>query len=184
MNHKICLNIWIYIVVGFFICIFFLFKIDEKFNLNEKTLFHIAETDNSPSCLKMFYFIEKYSKEYNVPKYIAYNIAYKETRYLGPFHWGYNHKQTSSVGALGPMQIMLSTSEFINKEKINANTLKNNIEYNVRTSMRLLNYLHKKYKKWDVVCGVYNTGKVLVNDYALFCSTNKNYKELWVKPKN
>jgi len=103
---------------------------------------------------------------------------------LGPFHWSYNHAQGSKAGALGPMQIMPATSEFINKEPIGGKKLKTDIEYNVRTSMKLLRYLHNKYKKWDIVCGVYNTGKVLVNDYAMYCSNTKDYKKMWIKPQN
>lgn len=184
MNHKFCLNVWIYIVFAFIISLFFIVKTEDKVNLDDGVLFYLAETDNSPNCLKMYYFIEKYSNEYEIPKHIAYNIAYKETRYLGPFHWSYKHAQSSVVGALGPMQIMPSTSEFINKEKVSLKQLKTDIEYNVRTSMKLLNHLYKKYKKWDIVCGVYNTGKVMVNDYALYCSETKDYKEKWITPQN
>lgn len=184
MNHKFCLNVWVYIVFAFIISLFFIVRTEEETNLDDGDLFYLAGTDNSPNCLKMYYFIEKYSDEYKIPKHIAYNIAYKETRYLGPFHWSYKHAQTSVVGALGPMQIMPSTSKFINKESVHLNKLKTDIEYNVRTSMKLLNYLHKKYKRWDLVCGVYNTGKVLVNDYAMYCSNTKEYKDKWIKPKN
>jgi len=184
MNYKFCLNIWVYIVFGFIISLFFIIKLENKTELDDDVLFYLADTDNSPNCLKMYYFIEKYSEEYGIPKHIAYNIAYKETRYLGPFHWSYNHAQGSKAGALGPMQIMPATSEFINKEPIGGKKLKTDIEYNVRTSMKLLRYLHNKYKKWDIVCGVYNTGKVMVNDYALYCSETKDYKKMWIKPQN
>ena len=147
MNHKFCLNVWVYIVFAFIISLFFIVRTEEETNLDDDDLFYLAGTDNSPNCLKMYYFIEKYSDEYKIPKHIAYNIAYKETRYLGPFHWSYKHAQTSVVGALGPMQIMPSTSKFINKESVHLNKLKTDIEYNVRTSMKLLNHLHKKYKR-------------------------------------
>ena len=59
---------------------------------------------NSPYCLQMYTSIEKYSEQYNIPKYIAYNVAYLETRYRGPFDWNYDHRQTYSAGAKGPMQ--------------------------------------------------------------------------------
>ena len=41
------------------------------------------ETKNNPSSSKsmlVYDMIEKYSEEYNIPKHIAYNIAYKETK--------------------------------------------------------------------------------------------------------
>ena len=46
----------------------------------------------SPTSMRMYELIEKYSDKYDVPKYIAYNVAFKETRYQGPFHWNYNPK--------------------------------------------------------------------------------------------
>jgi soluble lytic murein transglycosylase-like protein len=58
----------------------------------------------------MYESIEKYSEIYDVPKYIAYNVAYMETKYRGPFHFNYNPEQVSSAGALGPMQIMPGTA--------------------------------------------------------------------------
>lgn len=43
-----------------------------------------------PNSIKMYECIDKYSKKYNVPDYIAYNVAYLETRYKGPFHGNIN----------------------------------------------------------------------------------------------
>jgi hypothetical protein len=60
----------------------------------------------SPTSLKMYELLEKYSEEYDIPKHIAYNVAFLETRYQGPFHWNYVPARTSPVGAVGPMQIM------------------------------------------------------------------------------
>ena len=60
----------------------------------------------SPACLRMYDAIHKYAEIYQVPKNYAFGIAYKETTYRGPFDWKYNHKRTSCVGAIGPMQTM------------------------------------------------------------------------------
>ncbi len=182
MNIKSCFVFWI---SSIFLFLFLIFTTQSQpVSVDEEEIVLLSGTQNSPPCLKMFEFIEHYSKEYGVPKHIAYNVAYKETRYLGPFDWDYNPNQASGVGAVGPMQVMPATSEFINKEKITSQRLKTDIEYNIRTSMKLLNHLHKTYKDWSVVCGVYNTGKVMVNDYALYCVNNKDYKSKWVKPQN
>ena len=135
----------------------------------------------TPKCLVMFELIEKYSSEYGIPKYIAYNIAYKETRYKGPFHWTYNPHQTSSAGAIGAMQIMPGTSKLINKKKVKKDTLMYDLDFNVKTSMKLLSKLYKKYRNWSIVCGCYNTGKPMVNDYARFCASNINYKNNWLE---
>jgi soluble lytic murein transglycosylase-like protein len=134
----------------------------------------------SPTSMKMYELIEKYSDQYSIPKYIAYNVAYMETRYLGPFHWKYNPYQESFAGAVGPMQIMPSTSDYINKVNYSKKRLTNDIELNVETSMKLLNKLHTRYKDWSIVCGCYNTGRPIVNDYARYCSSNRDFKDKWV----
>lgn len=133
----------------------------------------------SPTSLKMYELIEKYSKLHSIPKYIAYNIAYLETRYQGPFHWNYKPNQTSSVGAVGPMQIMPATAKFINKTYVSTNVLRNDIELNIETSMKLLEHLYERYSDWALVCGCYNTGRPIINGYAKFCSSNKDYQKNW-----
>jgi len=134
----------------------------------------------SPTSMKMYELIEKYSDEYEIPKYIAYNVAYMETRYLGPFHWKYNPYQESFAGAVGPMQIMPTTSDYINKVNYSKKRLTTDIELNVETSMKLLNRLYSRYKDWSIVCGCYNTGRPIINDYARYCVSNVNFKNKWV----
>ena len=133
----------------------------------------------SPTSLKMYELIEKYSVIYEIPKYIAYNIAFLETRYQGPFHWDYNPSRTSPVGAEGPMQIMPSTAKLINKRSVPVKKLRNDMELNIEISMKLLRRLHDKYPNWAIVCGCYNTGRPIINSYAEFCSTNKDYQKNW-----
>jgi soluble lytic murein transglycosylase-like protein len=162
--------------------IFYAFVPSEK----EKTYFVDLPSESkydikTPKSLIMFDLIERYSTEYNIPKYIAYNIAYKETRYKGPFHWRYNPYQVSYAGAIGAMQIMPGTSRLINKKSVPKEKLMYDLEFNVKTSMKLLNKLYKKYQNWSTVCGCYNTGKPIVNDYARFCASNLNYKVNWSK---
>lgn len=132
---------------------------------------------NDPPCLQMYHFITKHAKKYNIPLDYAFGLAYQETRYQGIFHWKYNHKQISSTNALGPMQIIPSTADGIWKRKVDRDSLKNNIELNVETSMKFLRLLKDRYKEWPKVFGYYNTGQILVNQYALNI-INKNYK--WI----
>jgi soluble lytic murein transglycosylase-like protein len=136
----------------------------------------IAKTD--PPCLQMYFYIQKYANEYKIPLDYAFGLAYKETGYRGIFHWNYNHRKTSCVNAEGPMQIMLPTATWIAGEQISRSDLRNNIELNVRLSMKFLRYLHDKYNNWKLVFGAYNTGKPCINEYAkdIF---NKNY--IWDK---
>lgn len=120
-----------------------------------------------PYSIQMYDAIMKYSEMYNIPTRFAFGVAKVETNYDGPFDWRYNHKQTSCVGALGPMQIMPSTCKLMWRKKSFTNEeLKNNIDFNVHTSMKLLRNLHDKYKDWKIVFGCYNTGRPMINEYA------------------
>lgn len=131
----------------------------------------------SPACLRMYDAIQKYAKIYHIPKNYAFGIAYKETTYKGPFDWKYNHKRTSCVGAIGPMQIMPSTADLVWKTSISKTKLMEDIEFNVHTSMKLLNKLHERYKDWKIVFGCYNTGRPLINQYAIDVYNHKpNWK--------
>ncbi len=147
----------IFLVILTFIC----FSIGTEFKIINK----IVTVDNPP-CIVMYNCIEKYAKEYNIPKKYAYGIAYAETRYQGPKHKKYNHKKTSSSGALGPMQIILSTARYVNHDKVSRERLKNDIEYNIKTAMKLLRRLKNRYKDWELSIGAYNTGQPIINEYA------------------
>ena len=124
--------------------------------------------DSSPPCLLMYDAIERYAEEYRIPKRFAYGIAFKETRYQGPFHWKYDPERISSAGALGPMQIMPSTARLMWKgKKISDRMIMSDLDFNVMTSMKLLRHLYDRYGDWKIVFGCYNTGKPLVNQYAI-----------------
>jgi soluble lytic murein transglycosylase-like protein len=120
----------------------------------------------SPPCLQMYKHIKAYADTFDIPLKYAFGIAYAETRYDGPFQWKYNPAQTSCAGAVGPMQVMVSTARWINKDNISKERLKTDIKYNVYTSMKLLRILYNKRKNWKLVFGEYNTGRPCVNGYA------------------
>lgn len=133
-----------------------------------------------PPSLEMYYAIERYSDSFNIPKEYAYKIAYKETRYQGPFHWNYNHEQKSTAGAVGPMQVMVGTAIGINKENVSREKLMKDIDYNVMTSMKLMRRLYNLRGSWAVALGEYNTGQACVNGYAqdvLYDEVNWEYYE-------
>jgi soluble lytic murein transglycosylase-like protein len=121
---------------------------------------------SDPPCLQLYYYIERYADTFNIPKKYAYGIANTETSYKGPFHFAYNPCQTSCAGAVGPMQVMPSTARYLNKDHCTVDQLKNDIDYNVYTSMKLLRKLYDKYGDWKTVFGCYNTGRPCVNGYA------------------
>lgn len=135
---------------------------------------------SAPTPIEMYQLIEKYADEYEIPRHIAYNIAFRETRYKGPFDWKYEPALESSAGAVGPMQVMVTTAEYINRRDVTKNKLRDDIILNIKTSMKLLRQLHDQYRDWKIVCGYYNTGQPIVNEYAMYCVTNKDYQKNWV----
>jgi len=120
----------------------------------------------SPPCLQMYRYIKAYADTFDIPLRYAFGVAHTETGYKGPFHWRYNHAQTSYAGAEGPMQIMLPTARWNNKDNVSRERLRNDIKYNVKTSMKVLRKLYNKYRNWKVVFGCYNTGRPCINGYA------------------
>jgi soluble lytic murein transglycosylase-like protein len=120
----------------------------------------------SPPSLQMYRYIKSYADTFNIPVRFAFGIANAETGYKGPFHWKYNPAQISSAGAVGPMQVMVSTARHINKDRVSKEKLRTNIKYNIYTSMKLLRKLYNMYGNWKTVFGAYNTGRPCVNGYA------------------
>lgn len=120
----------------------------------------------SPPSLQMYKYIKAYADTFDIPVRYAFGVAYCETRYGGPFHWRYNPAQTSPTGAEGPMQILLSTARYLNKDGVSRERLRTDIKYNVKTSLGYVRRLYNRYKSWPIVFGYYNTGYPRVNDYA------------------
>jgi len=121
---------------------------------------------NSPVSLQMYNYIKQYADTFDIPLRYAFGIANTETGYRGPFHWKYNPAQTSCAGAVGPMQVMVSTARWINKDNVSKEKLRTDIEYNIYTSMKLLRKLFNKNGDWKTVFGEYNTGRPCINGYA------------------
>lgn len=125
-------------------------------------------------CETMHRCLTYYSHHYNIPENILFGVAFYETGYSGIDHTTYSPLKLSSAGALGPMQIMLKTARDINNDNVSVYKLQSDIDYNISTSAKLLNYLHDLYGSWDVALGYYNTGYPIVNEYALkICNFKK-----------
>lgn len=119
-----------------------------------------------PIEMQMHHALIKYAKEYCVPIEFAFAVAYEETRYTGYNHTTYNNKMISSAGAIGPMQIMLSTARGVwNNRKISKHMLYD-IDFNIKTSMKYINSLYLIYYDWGYVFGHYNTGKKIKTKYS------------------
>lgn len=142
-------------------------------------IIHFAKSDVTHNqdlpCLQLYFAIKKYAKEYNIPEEYGFAVAYAETGYKGPLHFDYNPAQVSYAGALGPMQIMPATAAHINKHKPTKHQILHDIDYNVKTSFKLIRKLKDRYHDWQIVFGYYNTGYPKVNEYAIKVA-NKTYK--------
>ncbi len=123
--------------------------------------------------IQMYYFIKKYSKEYNIPESYAFSMAYHETTYQGPLDTKYIHYRKSTAGALGPMQIMPNTAKHVLGYTVSKHELNHNIDLNIHISMKLLRELHNRYQNWHKVFGAYNTGKPIINSYSRRIVQNK-----------
>lgn len=124
-------------------------------------------SEDMPPSMQLYYHIVKYSKKHGVPIDIAFGVAHHESGYEGPFQWGYNPKLTSIANAYGAMQIQVPTANTFSDTKVTKHDLLNNLELNVDLSMRILSYLNKKYGSWEMALGAYNTGKPIINSYAI-----------------
>lgn len=116
-------------------------------------------------------YIEKYSKEYDVPARLLYNCAREETGYRGIFQEGYDPYQISSEKAVGPFQIMDICAEDVWGRKVPKDSLLYDVHLNTLTAVKYIRKLkvYYKVKTWQQVFSVYNQGfkgKKYINDYA------------------
>jgi len=153
------------------------------YNLNRRLDYFEERLDmaNGSISLQMYESIEHWSDSFNVPKYIAYNVAYQETGYRGPFHFNYNPYQTSNAGAVGPMQIITIYAHTYAGRHLSEKELKTNIDLNVKISMQMLRVWYNIYKDWELAAGAYNSGQPIRNNYAVYAASNKDYKNKWVR---
>ena len=159
-------------------CGYFLYNLER--DLSEHEIYQMGKEDSSPTSLHMYYLLINASKKHNIPKHILFNVAYLETGYRGPFHWQYNPYQTSFAGAQGPMQIITKYAHPYAGRHVSQKELTRNIELNVMVSMKMLRARYNTSHSWALACGGYNTGSPIVNEYASYCASNKNYKKNWV----
>lgn len=99
--------------------------------------------------------VEEYCSEYNIPEYIVFAIIKVES--------GFDPTATSSVGAVGLMQMMPSTFRWLTSADHLAEYLSPAALYEPRVSIRYgcyyLRYLFEKFQKWDTVFAAYNGGE-------------------------
>ena len=104
-------------------------------------------------------YVEKYSKEYNVDKYLIYATIKAESNF--------NQYAKSSQGALGLMQLMEATATEI-APKIGINVTEERIydaEININLGTKLLSNLLQKYENTGLALAAYNAGSGNVDNW-------------------
>ena len=126
--------------------------------------------------------IKKYSQEYNLKTEFVASLINAES--------GYNPNAISNKGAVGLMQIMPSTAEWIANNigaEYNPEYLKKP-EYNIRLGCYYLRYLTDKFKDDVVVLCAYNAGEGVVKSWLndkSYSSDGKKLDEIpYVSTKN
>ncbi len=104
--------------------------------------------------LKYSEYVEKYSLEYSLDKYLVYSVISAES--------DFNEKAQSSAGAMGLMQLMPDTAKWIN-EKYNLSLDASNLfdaETNIHLGCCYLNYLSGRFNaSVELIIAAYNGGE-------------------------
>lgn len=104
-------------------------------------------------------FVLHYAKEYNLDEALVFAIIKNESNF--------NPYAKSTSGALGLMQIMPRTGQWIASElgvEYYSNILYDE-ETNIRFGCFYLNYLYSKFNNLDIVICAYNAGEVAVKKW-------------------
>ena len=104
-------------------------------------------------------YVEKYSAEYEVDKYLVYAIIKAESNF--------KEKAVSNKGAKGLMQLMPATAEEIAK-KIEIQIDDNNVlnpEININLGTKYISYLESKYENIGLALAAYNAGSGNVDSW-------------------
>lgn len=104
---------------------------------------------------KYYDLVDKYSKKYQIDKNLVFALIREESNF--------NKNAVSKKGAVGLMQIMPSTAEFICEIlNIDDNVDLYDSETNVMLGVRYLKYLFSKFNSEDIVICAYNAGENVV----------------------
>ena len=104
-------------------------------------------------------YVEKYSKEYNVDKYLIYATIKAESNF--------NQYAKSSQGALGLMQLMENTALEV-APKAGIKVTEHNIydpDVNINVGSKLISILLQKYENIGLALAAYNAGSGNVDNW-------------------
>ena len=98
-------------------------------------------------------YVTRYAEQYDVPIQLVYAVIDTES--------GFRADATSSAGAIGLMQLMPTTFEWLTEYQLKENLPARKIsdpEINVRYGVFYLRWLYDRYGHWPEACAAYNAG--------------------------
>lgn len=137
------------------IAVLLIFLIFTLYGLKQRASMNINSMGNKKSDIEIFYKeeIKNYSKKYNLDPNMVAAVIKAES--------GFNKEAVSHVGAIGLMQIMPDTGEWVAK-KIGMTNFNANMLYDINTNIEIgcwyLNYLKEQFKEEELVLAAYNGG--------------------------
>ena len=118
-------------------------------------------------------FVEKYSSEYGVPEELVYAVIKTES--------SFNSSAVSSKGAIGLMQMMPSTFEWLTKDVLRDHLSSGMLydpETNIKYGTYYLSRLYNRFGDWDTALAAYNGGEGNVSDWLADSRYTKDGKKL------
>lgn len=113
-------------------------------------------------------YVEKYSEEYGVPKELVYAVIKTES--------GFDSSAVSSKGAIGLMQMMPATFEWLTNDILHDHLDKGMLydpETNIKYGTYYLARLYNRFGDWDTALAAYNGGEGNVSEWL----TNSKYSD-------
>ncbi len=103
--------------------------------------------------------VEKISLEEGVSEHIIYAVIYTES--------SFQKDAVSSVGAVGLMQLLPSTAEWLVEREGGKydESLLTDPEFNVRCGVKFLKILYDRYENWDAAHAAYHAGFTRVDGW-------------------
>lgn len=139
----------------------------------------IYEYKKSTHPLKFSEYVEKYSEEYGVDKFLIYSVIKTES--------GFDTKAVSNVGARGLMQIMEETFDWIKYRLGDEETVYDDIfeaEANIRYGAYLIDYLVDYFGDVDAAAAAYHSGIGTVSEWLSDSSCSHDGKTLYNIPSS
>ena len=105
-------------------------------------------------------YVETYAQQYGVPESLVYAVIHTES--------GFDSGAVSPVGAVGLMQLMPSTFEWLTDDMLFEHLesgMLHDPETNIKYGTYCLSYLYDRYGDWELALAAYNGGLGNVDEW-------------------